>query len=1289
MEYPFQDLVDLNKIQQMLNIFSRFAGVNIAVFDGRGSVLPEAGWQKICSQFHQNNSICAEMCRNSYKQINVFDEGKDLNIDTCPNGLIHMTAPVIIQGEHVATVLASQFLLATPELEAFRVRAREYGFDVDEYIKAVNELPVINQNHAERISEFLGIFAKLLGEMGLEKLLQLQALQKQLYESKQHLRFIGQQLPGAVWATDTNLCYTFHNHGATPVGHPYENIIGRTLFERLHTDDPDHSIIVMHREALAGKTVNSEINYENRLWETHIEPLFDERGTIVGTLGIGIDISERKRMEQVLQESEKMYRELFDNAAILLFTTDLEGQFTSVNKYGLVHFGYELDEIIGVSIFDMVRPEDKEMVRAKVDEKLGGKDITTYNTEIIDHDGKKRVIELHTRLIYDGEKPVGIQGAGRDITQQKQMQEALEASEQKFRTLAEDSAAIVYILQANQFVYVNPALIRLSGYSEEELLNMNFWDIMHPDYREMARQRGLARQLDVDGPATYELKLLSKNNEAVWIYLTGSRFIYEGEPAVMASAIDITELKRGEDALQESQTLLNHIIDFLPDATLVINIEGQILFWNRAMEKMTGVEAKYMLGKDNFEHAIPFYGERRPILIDMVFATDNRIRQQYSLINRTDDNLAVEIFVPTFGSDGAYLWGFATPLYNAQGDLIGAIETIRDISEYKHMENELINQANSLKMTLEQSPTGTAIVDQNQNFIFLNSRFIEITGYTLEDIPTMEIWEHKAYLNEKSRRVLHDDWAKQLAVKKKGQGIARVRRKDGKIRDVEFHGIRLPDGRTIISVWDVTWQKQVEENLRAGERRFRALSDASFEGIILSENGICVEVNNKAIEMFGYSQQEMVGMSILDLTALESRVVVKNYLNNEYELPYEAVGVRKDGRQLPIEIQGRMFEYQGRLIRATAIWDLSERQQVEAELSRERQNLQALFFNSPDALVLCNLEREILDVNPQFYNLFGYTLEECQSQQIKELIVPGDYLNEYWEHDRQLTDGKTVQKETVRMHKNGKRIDVALRTVAIINYGFYVLYSDITERKQAEQTINEQVKELEAKNAEMERFTYTVSHDLRSPLITIKGFAGLLMEDLSQGNHSRLEKDLQRIINAADKMDDLLRDLLELSRIGRMLNAFSRFSMTKLATEVVELLTGRLKERGVILSIAPDMPIVNADLVRIREVLQNLLENAIKFMGNQTHPQIDIGFTDNSGEWAFFIRDNGIGIESRYHDSIFGLFNKLDPNCEGTGIGLSLVKRIIEFHHGRIWVESKGTGQGSTFYFTLPKMAEK
>jgi signal transduction histidine kinase len=243
---------------------------------------------------------------------------------------------------------------------------------------------------------------------------------------------------------------------------------------------------------------------------------------------------------------------------------------------------------------------------------------------------------------------------------------------------------------------------------------------------------------------------------------------------------------------------------------------------------------------------------------------------------------------------------------------------------------------------------------------------------------------------------------------------------------------------------------------------------------------------------------------------------------------------------------------------------------------------------------------------------------------------------------------------------------------------------DVTERRRAARERERLIAELEGKNAELERFTYTVSHDLKSPLISIQGFLGLLEKDAAEGSTEQVRSDIARIRDAADKMRQLLDDLLELSRIGRVINPPEATPLGPLTREVVRLFAVPIAQRAIDLQIAPDLPVVFADRPRLAEVLQNLVDNALKFMGGQPHPRVEIAARQDGNQTVCYVQDNGIGIDPRYHQKVFQLFDQLDPQVEGTGIGLALAKRIIEVHGGRIWVESEGQGKGCTFCFTLP-----
>ncbi len=315
-----------------------------------------------------------------------------------------------------------------------------------------------------------------------------------------------------------------------------------------------------------------------------------------------------------------------------------------------------------------------------------------------------------------------------------------------------------------------------------------------------------------------------------------------------------------------------------------------------------------------------------------------------------------------------------------------------------------------------------------------------------------------------------------------------------------------------------------------------------------------------------------------------------------------------------------------------------------------------------------NVQAELLDFKDPPHNIINSWLAiplKTRGKIIGLIALDGYRNNQFNEHHAQLAVTFANQ------------VAIALENARL----FSELQNELFTREKL-------IKELEAKNTELERFTYTVSHDLKSPLVTINGFLGYLKGDAASGNSERVGLDIQRIQDAVDKMHLLLRELLELSRIGRIMNPAEEIPFGDLVHEVLEIVHGRLEERGVTVLTQPDLPPVHGDRQRLIEVLQNLVDNAAKYMGNQTEPRIEIGQhgEEDGDKLIFYVRDNGMGIPREHHERIFGLFDKLDPKSDGTGVGLALVKRIIEVHGCRIWVESEA-GIGSTFYFTIPRVS--
>ncbi len=262
--------------------------------------------------------------------------------------------------------------------------------------------------------------------------------------------------------------------------------------------------------------------------------------------------------------------------------------------------------------------------------------------------------------------------------------------------------------------------------------------------------------------------------------------------------------------------------------------------------------------------------------------------------------------------------------------------------------------------------------------------------------------------------------------------------------------------------------------------------------------------------------------------------------------------------------------------------------------------------------------------------------------------------------------------------------DVRLLSTIAANLAVAIENTRLQESLKRELTIQEKlISELELKNAELERFTYTASHDLKSPLITIRGFLGYLEQDARIGNFERLQSDVKRISDATEKMHILLNELLELSRVGRVINEPKQSPFGEIVKEALKRVEGQLKLRQVQVKVGSDLPEVFGDTERLIEVIQNLVDNACKFMGDEQQPVIEIGTKKQENTDIFYVKDNGIGINKKFHEKVFGLFDKLETDSSGTGIGLALVKRIVEVHGGKIWIKSDEEEKGTTFFFTL------
>ena len=275
-----------------------------------------------------------------------------------------------------------------------------------------------------------------------------------------------------------------------------------------------------------------------------------------------------------------------------------------------------------------------------------------------------------------------------------------------------------------------------------------------------------------------------------------------------------------------------------------------------------------------------------------------------------------------------------------------------------------------------------------------------------------------------------------------------------------------------------------------------------------------------------------------------------------------------------------------------------------------------------------------------------------------------------------------------RLRAERRRFDEELRRAEARTAGAAEAAAELErvreENDRLEREAEARTAEGKARDEEMNRFVYTVSHDLKSPLITIQGFLGLLEQDAASGDVERTKRDADRIRAAVDAMKRLLEDLLELSRIGRMINPSEEVGWSVLAEEAATRIAVERPDHGVAIEIEPDLPTVFGDRFRLLQAMQQLIDNAVKFTAGVGDPRVEVGAEVNGDETVCHVRDNGLGIDPKFHTKIFGLFDQLASDTDGTGIGLTLVERIAAIHGGQVWVESEGEGRGSTFVLALP-----
>ncbi|HDS45614.1 MAG TPA: PAS domain S-box protein [Methanomicrobia archaeon] len=503
-------------------------------------------------------------------------------------------------------------------------------------------------------------------------------------------------------------------------------------------------------------------------------------------------------------------------------------------------------------------------------------------------------------------------------------------------------------------------------------------------------------------------------------------------------------------------------------------------------------------------------------------------------------------------------------------------------------------------------------------------------------------------------------------------------------------------GTLIYVIEEVVSRNWALDALRESESRYKELADSLPQVVFeLDERSNLTFVNRNAFDVFGYTEEEFArGLNALHMIAPADRDRaarnIQRVLQGESLGGIEYTALRKDGSTFPISIHSSPILRENKPVGLRGVLiDQTARKQAEDTLRKSEELYRLLTEESPFGIAIISPDGRYRCVNAMFTKLFGYTLEDVLTgREWFTKAFPDESVREAarsaWLADLKASKpGEFRPRSFTVTCKDGTRKVICFRSVTLSTGEQLVLYEDSTAQKRVDAERAKILKELSAKNRELERFTYTVSHDLRSPLVTIAGFTDMLRKDLELGNHKRVMSDLRYISTAATRMDELLSATLKLSRIGRMANPPEDMPFGTLLQDALSQTAGELQASGVELVVADQFPTVNVDRLGIVELLVNLISNSIKYRGDRPDPKIEFGHRMDRDETVFFVKDNGIGIAQSDQEKVFEIFYQVDRRSEGTGAGLAIVRRIVEMHRGRIWIESE-SGKGCTVCFTLP-----
>ena len=628
------------------------------------------------------------------------------------------------------------------------------------------------------------------------------------------------------------------------------------------------------------------------------------------------------------------------------------------------------------------------------------------------------------------------------------------------------------------------------------------------------------------------------------------------------------------------------------------------------------------------------------------------------------------------------------------GDKPHIVAMAMEISDLRQAAEESLQESEQkFRTVIETAGEGVALARPNGSFFYINQRMADMLGYSEDEI-----------LGKSAIDFCFDDWKPQvLQIRQephKGNiitGEFKFRKKDGSVLWTMYNASTIfndkGENTAIFAMHtDITERKRAEEALRASEEKFSKAFRYSPNAITITRlsDGRIIEGNESVYRLFGYTPGEVLGKTTLELNIwahsddrqrLVTGLASKGFIQNE-----EFVLQKKDKTQIYVNLSASLITIANEQCFLSSFVDITDRKRAEENLRESERYLATanrqkaeILESISDCFYALDKDLRFTYVNKASEEIWGLSRADLIGRKIEDVFAG--------QIDVSLSKFNQVLKEQTPQNYQVYS-EVIQRWGEMSVYpsqdGISVYFQDITERMKMDEDIKQRTAQLEAANKELESFTYSVSHDLRAPLRAIDGFSQMLLKDIGDKLNPESARKFNVIIDSARGMDQLIDDMLQLTRTGRTDLHFDEINLKSAIEEVWrELLAGN-PGRNMEL-IVGELPAARGDRALLRQLLSNLLGNAVKFTRGREKAIIEVSGS-NSGDFnTYSIRDNGVGFDMRHYEKIFEIFRRLHSEREfkGTGVGLAIVKKIVERHGGRIWAESK-PDEGATFYFTLP-----